>query len=284
MSNAAANDPPKELNQALSLESLYSVAGLVAVVTGGGTGIGLMCTEALATHGAKVYITGRRKAVLKQAVDNYNQHVTGRIVAIQADVTSMGDLERVVKEIENQEPNGIQILINNAGIGGPSSVLNSDKSGKELAKSTSESENFEGWDEVWRTNVAAVYFSTVCFLPLLEKGSKEFYRSGVINISSICGLSKGSQSHIAYNASKAATIHMTKIMATEVGRLGIRFNSIAPGLFPSEMSDISEIFAKKKYKIPAGRPGKLEEMAATVLYGGQYSDGLIMPVDGGFLS
>ncbi|KAG0150406.1 hypothetical protein CROQUDRAFT_652310 [Cronartium quercuum f. sp. fusiforme G11] len=257
-----------------------------------------MCTEALATHGAKVYITGRREEVLKQVVDNYNQHATGKIVAIQADVTSKGDLERVVKEIEDQEPNGIQILINNAGISSPSSVLNSDKSGKEVAKLTSESENFEGWDQVWRTNVAAVYFSTVCFLPLLEKGSTESYRSGVINISSVSGMVKISQSHIAYNASKAATIHLTKIMGNEVGRLGIRFNSIAPGIFPSEMtaktpsdkrgkSDISESFDPKKYEIPAGRPGKLEEMAATVLYlcgkGGQYSDGLIMNVDGGFL-
>ncbi|EGG13090.1 uncharacterized protein MELLADRAFT_51312 [Melampsora larici-populina 98AG31] len=283
MSNAAARDPHQELNKALALDSLFSVKGLVAVVTGGGTGIGLMCTEALATHGAKVYITGRREEVLKRAVDSYQQHATGQIVAIQADVTSKDDLKKLVKEIEGKEPNGIQILINNAGISGPHSETASEKSGKELANSTMESESFEDWDNVWRTNVASIYFSTICFLPLLEKGTKESYRSGVINISSISGMVKISQSHLAYNASKAAAIHLTKMMATEVGRLGIRFNSIAPGVFPSEMNDISERFDPEKYKIPAGRPGKLEEMAASVLYRGQYCDGLVMNVDGGIL-
>ncbi|EGG13091.1 uncharacterized protein MELLADRAFT_58538 [Melampsora larici-populina 98AG31] len=235
MSNAAAQDPHQELNKALSLESLFSVKGLVAVISGGGTGIGLMCTEALATHGATVYITGRREEVLTRAVNYYQKHVTGKIIGVQADVTSKDDLKRVVKQIEDQEPNGIQILINNAGISGPYTDVSPNKSAQELAENL-ESDSFEKWDQVWRTNVSAIYFSTICFLPLLEKGKKEHYRSGVINITSVGGLLKVSANHIAYNATKAAANHLTKMMATEVGRLGIRFNAIAPGLFPSEMT------------------------------------------------
>ncbi|POW22298.1 hypothetical protein PSHT_01377 [Puccinia striiformis] len=142
-----------------------------------------------------------------------------------------------------------------------------------------QNESFEEWDSVWRTNVSGVFFTTVAFLPLLEKGgdNEMNYRSGVVDITSISGMVKISQNHFAYNASKAAAIHLTKMMACELANSQIRFNSIAPGVFPSEMtakkgsddrgkSDISESFDASKYKIPAGRPGRLQEMAASILY------------------
>lgn len=301
MSDAAANGASKELNKALSLESLYGVRGLTAVVTGGGTGIGLMCTQALAAHGARVYILGRREEVLKKAVDHYHEHAKGEIIAIQADVTNKDDLERVVNEISDKESNGIQILVNNAGISGPKSeVSNSENLIKDLTQAIKKKESFEEWDSVWRTNVSAIFFTTVQFLPLLERGCKNDmkYRSGVVNITSISGMVKISQGHFSYNASKAAAIHLTKMMASVFANTKVRFNSIAPGVFPSEMtakgdsddrgkSDISHSFDASKYRIPADRPGKLEEMAASILYlcgkGGQYCDGLVMNVDGGIL-
>lgn len=301
MSDAAANGASDELKKALSLETLFGLKGLVAVVTGGGTGIGLMCTQALAAHGARVYITGRREEVLKQAVDNYHQHAQGEIIGLQADVTDKSDLEKIIKDISEKEPNGIQILVNNAGISGPKTeVFSNGHSIEEASQKFLKNESFDQWDSVWRTNVSGVFFTTVAFLPLLEKGGNNNmkYRSGVVNITSISGMVKISQNHFAYNASKAAAIHLTKMMACELANSKIRFNSIAPGVFPSEMtakresddrgkSDISESFDASKYKIPAGRPGKLEEMAASIIYlcgkGGQYCDGLVMNVDGGIL-
>jgi len=297
MSGAAANGASEELKQALSLESLFGLKGLVAVVTGGGTGIGLMCTQALAAHGARVYITGRREEVLKQAVDNYHKHAKGEIIGLQADVTDKSDLEKIIKEISEKEPKGIQILVNNAGISGPKTeVFSNGHSIQEASQKFFKNESFDQWDSVWRTNVSGVFFTTVAFLPLLEKGSDNNlnYRSGVVNITSISGMVKISQNHFSYNASKAAAIHLTKMMACELANSKIRFNSIAPGVFPSEMTakresdgDISESFDASKYKIPAGRPGSLEEMAASILYlcgkGGQYCDGLVMNVDGGIL-
>lgn len=301
MSGAATNGASEELKQALSLDSLFGLKGLVAVVTGGGTGIGLMCTQALAAHGARVYITGRREEVLKQAVDNYHKHAEGEIIGLQADVTDKSDLEKIIQEISEKEPKGIQILVNNAGIAGPKTeVLGNGHSIQEASKKFLKNESFEEWDSVWRTNVSGVFFTTVAFLPLLEKGGDNSmnYRSGVVNITSISGMVKISQSHFAYNASKAVAIHLTKMMACELANSKIRFNSIAPGVFPSEMtakcgsdqrgkSDISDSFDASKYKIPAGRPGKLEEMAASIIYlcgkGGQYCDGLVMNVDGGIL-
>ncbi|KAI8457870.1 short chain dehydrogenase/reductase family protein [Phakopsora pachyrhizi] len=298
MSNAAANGASEELNRSLSLDSLFSVKGLVAVVTGGGTGIGLMCTQALAAHGARVYITGRRADALNKATENYHKHAKGEIIGIQADVTSKEDLERLVRQITEKEPNGIQILINNAGIAGPkSNIAHQDRPIEEFSGEIIKTESLEDWDSVWRTNVSGIYFTTVHFLPLLKLGSnsQSQYRSGVINISSMSGMIKVSQSHFCYNASKAAAIHLTKMMATDMGNLGIRFNSIAPGYFPSEMplrfsrgkNDISDKFDAAERKVPAGRPGRLEEMAATVLYlcgkGGQYCDGLILNIDGGVL-
>ncbi|POV98730.1 hypothetical protein PSTT_14239, partial [Puccinia striiformis] len=215
--NFSANGASEELKQALSLDSLFGLKGLVAVVTGGGTGIGLMCTQALAAHGARgmstqtfpgfgfvkslVYITGRREEVLKQAVDNYHKHAKGEIIGLQADVTNKADLERIIGKISEKEPNGIQILVNNAGISGP------------------KMEAFSNGHTIHA---------------ILEKVS------GMVNIS---------QNHFAYNASKAAAIHLTKVsvsalkfslrsirmMACELANSQIRFNSIAPGVFPSAM-------------------------------------------------
>ncbi|KAA1102470.1 hypothetical protein PGT21_000393 [Puccinia graminis f. sp. tritici] len=237
-----------------------------------------MCTQALAAHGARVYITGRREEVLNQAVDNYHKHAKGEIIG--ANVTEKSDLEKIIKDISEKEPNGIQILVNNAGISGPKTeVFSNGHSIEEASQKFLKNESFDQWDSVWRTNVSGVFFTTVAFLPLLAKGGDNNmnYRSGVVNITSISGMVKISQNHFAYNASKAAAIHLTKMMACELANSKIRFNSIAPGVFPSEMtakcgsddrgkSDISESFDASKYKIPAGRPGRLEEMAASILY------------------
>jgi NAD(P)-dependent dehydrogenase (short-subunit alcohol dehydrogenase family) len=130
---------------------------------------------------------------------------------------------------------------------------------------------------------------------LLSKGAEDTpgWSSTVINISSISGIIKASQHHFPYNASKAAAIHLTKMLAHEIADSGakIRVNNIAPGVFPSEMtaneSDDKQKSSldKEKYegKVPAGRPGKNEDIAGAVLFtvSNQDLNGQIIVVDGG---
>lgn len=284
--------PTSDENTAeLEASSLFNLDGLVAVVTGGGTGIGSMIAQGLSANGAKVYITGRRTSVLETTASYHGADKRGSIIPLEHDVTSKESIESIISEVKSKE-GFINLLVNNAGISGPKAEADG-KDATEFKESLFKQE-FGEWDDVWRTNVAAIYFMTVAFLPLLEAGTKSSkgYASSVINISSISGLTKLSQNHMAYNSTKAAAIHLTRMMATEFAKLKIRVNTIAPGVFPSEMttneSDEKNVSSKDDHMdIPAGRAGDAKEMAGTAIYlaskAGLYTNGVIIPVDGGFL-
>ncbi|PYH72014.1 SDR family NAD(P)-dependent oxidoreductase [Aspergillus vadensis CBS 113365] len=283
-------------NENFKLENLFGVKGKVALITGGGSGIGLMATQALATNGAKVYITGRTQEKLDRVASLYNKNISGEIIPIVSDITSKESISKLVKEIESRESH-LSILINNAGIS--SSTDNTEPSdATELKKSLfDDATPMSEWEDTYRTNVMQLYFTTTAFLPLLQKGSEreKGWSSTVVNITSISGIVKVSQHHFAYNASKAAAIHLTKMLAHEVADSGlrIRVNNIAPGVFPSEMtageSDEKQKsqLAKEKYegKVPAARPGKDEDMASAVLFvsTNQYLNGQTVVVDGGYV-
>lgn len=224
-------------NEPFTRDKLFDLKGHVALVTGGGSGIGLMATQALVANGAKVYITGRTKEKLDRVAELYSQGKDS-IVPITCDVTEKAQIANLVKEISSREE-CLCILINNAGISG-ATMQTEAGSAEEMKRNLFDNEKstVEDWTDVYRTNVAQVFFATAAFLPLLEKSSKRFpgWSGTVINISSISGLVKTAQHHFAYNASKGAAIHLTRMLASEVAanRLKIRINSIAPGVFPSE--------------------------------------------------
>lgn len=280
----------------LRAHRLFSVSGRVCVVTGGGTGIGLMCAQALAANGAKVYIIGRRIDRLQQSAEQHTPDGEGQIIPVQCDVTSKASLNEAVAEIEKHGEKHIDLLVCNAGISGPKGdPTESDAS--ELKARLWENEDFDSWSDVFRTNVSAVYFTTVAFLPLLQAAPKD-HGASVITTSSMSGLTKSSQGHFSYNASKAATIHLTKMMSSEFIHTGIRVNSIAPGYFPSELTakDSDDQTGKSHDKmkkdgwweekgVPAARPGDDDEMAMAVLYltKSRYTSGEILTVDGGAL-
>lgn len=269
----------------------------MALITGGGSGIGLMAAQALAVNGAKVYITGRTKEKLDRVAELYSANVPGEIIPITADITDKESIDNLVQTISERE-NYLSILINNAGISSQPQTTEHEDPGK-LRQSLFEdaSGDMEEWDSVFRTNTSQLFFMTTAFLPLLSKGSEQErgWSSTVINTTSISGIVKVSQHHFAYNASKAAAIHLTKMLAHEVmtSNLRIRVNNIAPGVFPSEMttneSDEKQKSAipKEKYeqKVPAARPGKDEDMASTVLFAAtnQYLNGQTVVVDGGYV-
>jgi len=281
----------------LEAYKLFSVKDYVCVVTGGGTGIGLMCTQALAANGAKVYITGRRMEALENAAKNHNPNEGGKIIPIgPCDVTKKKDLEDLVDQISKKEKY-INVLVTNAGVAGPKAEPDLPNAA-ELSKKLWESETFEAWSSTFNTNVSAVYFTTIAFLPLLQAslnthGSRS---ASVIVISSMSGLMRHSQGHFSYNAAKGATVQLSKLMSAEFEKTEIRVNSIAPGYFPSEMTmkesgeDNKTSMPKEKVEqkghTPASRPGSDEEMAMTVLFLAKnaYVNGEVIAVDGGTLN
>ncbi|ODQ52954.1 short-chain dehydrogenase [Saitoella complicata NRRL Y-17804] len=287
------------------LDALFGVHDLTAVITGGGTGIGLMCTLALAHNGARVFIMSHKEDDVKKAADEWNPKVKGEIIPIVCDVSDKKSLEEAVKEVEKTSPY-IDLLVNNAGITGPEANLETSKDHaphkadannvEEMQKHLWEKEEPKGWHMTFQINTIGVYFTTVAFLRLLAKGKKNSSNSNdhtgtgrkgsVINISSMSAITKKAQDHFAYNASKAATLHLTKMMAQEFSGLGIRINTIAPGVVPTEMSEATEDEVEEM-KLPAGRLADERDMAGALLYlvgrAGEYINGQAIVVDGGFL-
>jgi len=233
-------------NEQLNIKNLFDVSKLKCVVTGGGTGIGLMCTQALVANGATVYITGRREEKLDNVVSKYSG--PGKIIAISADITKKDECLRLAQEVGEKEPNGIHLLVNNAGIARddntklssnpPESWEDADALSKHMLQSDP-----QAWAETFETNVTSQFFVAAAFTPLLAKANNNAYEpfkgikytSSIIYISSISGLMKGSSSaQFAYANSKAAVKQQVFHVGTHLQGTGIRVNQIAPGVFPSE--------------------------------------------------
>ncbi|KAK0612470.1 gluconate 5-dehydrogenase [Bombardia bombarda] len=285
----------------LKAERLFSVDGWACLVTGGGTGIGLMCAQALAANGARVYITGRRMEILESSAATHSpKDGPGKIIPIgPCDVTSKPALASLASSLAAKEPRGLNLLVCNAGISGPKATPSSSDA-TELRDQLWEKEDPSGWADVFSTNVTGVYFSTLAFLPLLQAATKSSHcdknNSSVIVISSMSGIMRQAQGHFSYNAAKGATVHLAKLMSTEFGKTGVRVNSIAPGYFPSEMTTgesddrqksslADEVVQGKGHAVPAGRAGSDEEMAQACLFlaKNRYVNGEIVAIDGGVL-
>lgn len=151
----------------------------------------------------------------------------------------------------------------------------------------------QAWIDTFNTNVVGQFFVAAAFLPLLSRARKAThgYSPSIVNITSISGLMKGSSGgQFAYGSSKAAMIHLTRMMATTFTDCKIRVNTIAPGLFPSEMTagpanENNKSELREKGSNPAGRPGHDTDMAACILFlagpGGVFLNGQIIHPDGG---
>ncbi|KAK6073938.1 short chain dehydrogenase [Seiridium cupressi] len=252
---------------AVQAAQLFNVDGLVAVVTGGGTGIGLMMAKALAENGAAaVYIVGRRQDILESAAASIGKSSVKTLVC---DVTSRESLQKAADTVK-QEVGYLNLLICNSGIAGPQTPRPTAPAHAQLTVEEFAAANWDvPVDEYTKTfalNATGVWYTTMAFLTLLDAGNKKgnvVQKSQVIATSSIGGFNKaGSPSRsdapggYAYGQSKAAATHLVKQLAVALPTWDIRANVLCPGLYPSEMSaPIIERGGIGKNMIPLGRPG-----------------------------
>ncbi|CEL10274.1 Putative Short-chain dehydrogenase [Aspergillus calidoustus] len=291
----------------VNANDIFRVDGLVAVITGGGSGIGLTMARALAFNGAhKVYILGRRLDVLEKAAKEHPS-----IVPLRCDVTSKQDLQSVVDQI-TADVGYVNLVIANSGSIGPPVRFNPTASIPELRETLFTKFSMDEMNETLHLNITAAFFTMTAFLQLLDAGNRHALQSGfgrpitegsevpsiqsqVIFPTSISAFSRHWTSSPPYLTSKAAIMQVTKHASTQLARFGIRVNAIAPGIYPSDLASVliqnrkpeTEAFDDQRF-IPAKRFGGDEEMAGTILYltsrAGSYSNGSILISDGGRLS
>lgn len=150
-------------NEELKASKLFDVSHINAVVTGGGTGIGLMITQALVSNGAKVYITGRRPEALNAVVEQYNTG-PGKIIALPGDISKKDEVQRLAKEVGAKESKGIHLLVNNAGIARDDNTkYTNSKPDFSSAESISQhllKSDPQSWQETLDTNLTAQFFTS----------------------------------------------------------------------------------------------------------------------------
>ena len=145
-----------------------------------------------------------------------------------------------------------------------------------------------GWGKVMDTNVKGIFFLTQQLLPILEPAARPGDPARVINIGSIDGLKAPFVDNYAYSASKAAVHHLTRVLAAKLGERGIAVNAVAPGFFPSKMTEwlLDNFQEKLVATCPLRRTGAPADMAGVAIYlasrAGAYVNGAIITVDGGY--
>jgi NAD(P)-dependent dehydrogenase (short-subunit alcohol dehydrogenase family) len=246
---------------------MFDLTGHTALVTGGGSGIGKHFAQVLAHHGAAVVVAGRRLEKLEAVADSIRAR-DGKAFVVEMDVAHEISVAAGI-ETAQQMAGTIDILINNAGIVGTQSALDMPE---------------EEWDAVIATNLKGCW---LCARHVARRLIAQQKRGNIVNIASILGImtQKGTA---PYSAAKSGLIHLTRVLASEWVRHGIRVNALAPGYI---MSDMAEGFfstprgAKVIQLIPQRRVGTVEDLTAPMLLlasdASSYMTGTTIPIDGG---
>ncbi len=253
------------------MKDLFSVAGKVALVTGGSRGIGLMIARGLVENGVKTYISSRSSDACDSAAAELS--TSGDCVALPADLSQPDEVDRLASEIAEREEK-VHILVNNAGTAWGAQI-------GEVPEI--------GWDKVMDLNAKSLFFLSQALLPQLEAAGSSDDPARIINIGSVDGLAIPKLETYSYPASKAAVHHLTRVLAHRLGRRHITVNAIAPGPFESKMMDYTLANYRDEIEstLPSGRLGTPEDIAGAVIYlssrAGAFVTGAVIPVDGGSL-
>lgn len=253
------------------LQELFDLSGRVAIVTGASRGLGFQIAQALGEYGAQLALVARKPQDLEEAAARLREQGISAtpFVADLSDRDAAQDLLSSVRARVGE----VDILVNNAGAtwGAPA-----------------EEHPLEGWDKVINVNLSALFRLTQlvardCLLPR-GKGS-------IVNIASIEGLMGHHWSRpgtVSYNASKGAVVNMTRSLAAEWGRRGVRVNAIAPGYFPSKMTHaVLDAHGRDLIEqTPLGKLGSDNDLKGLALLlasdAGGHLTGQVIAVDGGF--
>ena len=248
---------------------LFDLGGRVAIVTGGGSGIGRQMAEGLAEMGADLVLCARRLDRCQQAADELG--ATGvRTLALQCDVSDQVQIETVVERTV-AELGRIDVLVNNAGT---------------VWGAWPEDTPLAGWQKVVNVNLTGVFLcSQIAGRVMIRQR-----RGKIVNIASIAGLAGARPeliNSVAYNATKGGVIAFTRDLACKWASHGITVNAIAPGWFPSELANVVlDRHADTLHdRIPLRRLGGTDDLKGAIVYlssaASDYVTGHTLVVDGG---
>lgn len=249
-------------------EDLFNLDGKVAIVTGAARGLGRSMAIGLARHGAHVVVTDIINT--EETVDEIKEY-DKQAFGLTVDVTKKSGVEKMIDEAIDRF-DSIDIFVNNAGI-----------------LKTHDAENFseEDWNKVIDVNLNGVF---LCAQAAGKQMIKQ--KSGkIINISSIAGLS-GYASSVAYSASKAGVISLTKTLAVEWGKHNINVNAVCPGIFATDMTadylKDEDFINMIKSNVPLRRYAESDELIGTIIYlassASDYVTGHSLIIDGGWVA
>ncbi|GAC84827.1 SDR family NAD(P)-dependent oxidoreductase [Gordonia paraffinivorans] len=252
--------------------ALFGLSGKTAIVTGASSGLGLGFAATLASAGATVYAAARRLDRLQELADKYPG-----VVPFRCDVTDDADRRALVDDAF-EKTGRVDVLVNNAGMAGPPHA---------------EQETHEGFTRILDLNLLAGFHLSTYLVTRLTESADETdpVNASIINIASVIGLvSTAPIGGASYAASKAGTLGMTRELAGQWGRRGIRVNAVVPGWFDTEMTD--GLFTNEKSagwvrrNTMLGRGGREGEVDGAVLFlasdASSYVTGQALVVDGGW--
>jgi NAD(P)-dependent dehydrogenase (short-subunit alcohol dehydrogenase family) len=250
------------------MSDLFSVAGKVALITGGTSGIGLMIARGLVERGVRCYIVARNaKACNDMAAE---LRALGQCEALPGDLSMKAGVDAVAAALKSRE-DALDILVNNAGA---------------MYDAPIEEFTEEGWDSVADLNLKSVFFLTQKLLPALRAAARQRGLASVINIGSMGGSRVGPKENYSYQAAKAGLHHLSGSLAKRLGPENITVNAIAPGFFTSRMTQIPEAQLPAVLNlVPRRRLGQPNDIVGAVVYlaseAGSFLTGSVIPLSGG---
>jgi len=254
----------------VTLAQLFRLDGRVAVVTGASSGMGVAFAETLAGAGARVVLAARREDMLNEVAARIRAN-GGAALAVRCDVAREEEIDALALR-SLQEFGRVDVLVNNAGF---TTIVPAEQ--QSLAD--------------WRAHVDVMLTGSFLCAQRFGRHMLEAGRGSVINVASMLGVvGSGQVRQAAYAAAKGGQVNLTRELAAQWARRGVRVNALAPGWFPTEMT--GDMFADERAmkwlrnRTPMGRGGALAELAGPLLFlasdASSFVTGHVLVVDGGW--